>query len=139
MEVDEPYQQYRKRMVKSGNPKNTGKTKPSNLTMQVKMNKNYPTPNTPSGGAKADGSAPQGMNGGKGHREMMKDQFNPGAKLNPSWVESLMGVPTNHTQLSTATDPGENRIDRLRLLGNGVVPQTAAKAFSTLLSRLEQD
>ena len=29
-----------------------------------------------------------------------------------------------------------NRIDRLRLLGNGVVPQTAAKAFVTLIQRV---
>ena len=96
---------------------------------------NWPTPNTPSGGAKADGSAPQGMNGGKGHREMMKGQFKPGDKLNPSWVESLMNIPLNHTQLSGA-DPIENRVDRLWLLGNGVVPATAAKAILTLAGRL---
>ena len=29
-----------------------------------------------------------------------------------------------------------NRVDRLRLLGNGVVPATAAKAFVTLIQRL---
>jgi hypothetical protein len=28
-----------------------------------------------------------------------------------------------------------NRVDRLRLLGNGVVPQTAAKAWTTLKRR----
>ena len=33
-------------------------------------------------------------------------------------------------------DPTANRVDRLRLLGNGVVPHTAAKAFSTLTGRL---
>lgn len=31
-----------------------------------------------------------------------------------------------------------NRIDELRLLGNGVVPQTAAKAFTVLLERLQK-
>ena len=96
---------------------------------------NEPTPNTPSGGAKADGSAPQGMNGGKGHREMMKGEFKPGAKLNPAWVCQLMGLPVGWTQLSTAKKADENRIDRLRLLGNGVVPQTAEKAFITLAKR----
>ncbi len=31
-----------------------------------------------------------------------------------------------------------NRTDELRLLGNGVVPQTATKAFSTLLKKNKQ-
>ena len=46
-------------------------------------------------------------------------------------------------QLGGTTDgPGSrvdataNRVDRLRLLGNGVVPQTAAKAFTTLWQQL---
>jgi hypothetical protein len=30
-------------------------------------------------------------------------------------------------------------VDRLRLLGNGVVPATAAKAFVTLLKRVYND
>jgi hypothetical protein len=29
-----------------------------------------------------------------------------------------------------------DRVDRIRLLGNGVVPQTAAKAYTTLSERL---
>jgi hypothetical protein len=37
---------------------------------------------------------------------------------------------------SNRVDSIANRMDRLRLCGNGVVPQTAAKAFTTLLSRL---
>ncbi len=57
-------------------------------------------------------------------------------KLNPDWVESLQGVPKGWTQLSNAL-PGENRIDRLRLLGNGVVPATAEKAFITLINRIK--
>ena len=86
------------------------------------------------------------------------------AKLNPRWVETLMGLPVgwvmpscthpiaspatvvmesyagsaeNTTgsahalgQIATMTD---NRTDELRLLGNGVVPATAAKAFKTLI------
>jgi hypothetical protein len=31
---------------------------------------------------------------------------------------------------------GDNRIDELRLLGNGVVPATATRAFLTLIKEL---
>lgn len=54
------------------------------------------------------------------------------AKLNPAWVEQLMGVPAGWTELKD----GNNRVDRLRLLGNGVVPATAEKAFVTLMNRI---
>jgi hypothetical protein len=58
-------------------------------------------------------------------------------KLNPDWVEQLMGLPVGWTQLSGAK-AGENRIDRLRLLGNGVVPQTVEKAFRVLYEKLQK-
>ena len=65
-------------------------------------------------------------------------------KLNPDWVEQLMGLPVGWTQLSSETDPNTNRIERLRLrverlrlLGNGVLPQTAEKAYIVLFEKLK--
>jgi len=69
--------------------------------------------------------------------------------LNPDWVESLMGVPQGWTSLTGGTgympewtgdweraprvvDACVDRVDRIRMLGNGVVPQTAAKAWEIL-------
>lgn len=53
-------------------------------------------------------------------------------RLNPDWVCTLMGVPVGWV---TPDEESSNRIDELRMLGNGVVPQTAAKAFITLIER----
>jgi len=39
-------------------------------------------------------------------------------------------------KLGRTPNGSSSRVDRLRLLGNGVVPQTAAKAFTTLSQRL---
>jgi len=94
-------------------------------------------------------------------------QTQTAGKLNPRWVETLMGLPVGWTmpscslpianpasaaensnthnaetttqtalalaQIATMTD---NRTDELRLLGNGVVPATAALAFKTLIHQL---
>ncbi|WJE88153.1 DNA methyltransferase [Phage C75C1] len=43
------------------------------------------------------------------------------------------GIP--QSELGGTVDGTTDRVDRLRLLGNGVVPYTAAKAFATLLRR----
>jgi len=81
MEVDESYENYQNRMRASGHPKNVGKTRPANLTMQVKMAKTR-NPMT--------NSLPDAIqsNSGRGH-------------LNPEWVEWLMGVPTGWTGLGS--------------------------------------
>lgn len=77
--------------------------------------------------------------------------------LNPDWVEKLMGVPPGWTALDgnsnewqnnwsgdwegdtpRTTDVKKNRISRIRMLGNGVVPATAAKAWTVLSARLNK-
>ncbi len=54
-------------------------------------------------------------------------------RLSPRFVEWLMGLPEGHV---TAV-PGMGRNDQLKALGNGVVPQQAAAAFSLLLDARE--
>ena len=61
----------------------------------------------------------------------------------PRQVESALGRDADgparrmdYAQLRVACD---NRTDELRLLGNGVVPATAALAFRTLLTQLDHD
>jgi len=77
--------------------------------------------------------------------------------LNPDWVEKLMGVPNGWTALDgnsnvwqnnwsgdwegvtpRTTDIKKDRIDRIRMLGNAVVPATAAKAWTVLSARLNK-
>ena len=80
-------------------------------------------------------------------------------QLNPEWVEALMGVPPGWTSLDGASnkwingwhdgsweqgiprvvDGCDNRVNRIRCLGNGVVPQTAARAWEVLAGRISND
>jgi DNA (cytosine-5)-methyltransferase 1 len=82
--------------------------------------------------------------------------------LNPAWVEKLMGVPMGWTSptsevthwdvltewrdgtwedgISRITHAKDSeRIDRIRSLGNGVVPACAALAFRILSQRLDKE
>jgi site-specific DNA-cytosine methylase len=76
-----------------------------------------------------------------GQRESVNaPRQNGNAKLNPRWVETLMGVPVGWTSPEpVGPTKCTNRTDELRLLGNGVVPATAELAFRTLLSRFTRD
>ncbi len=49
-------------------------------------------------------------------------------------AKSKLGGTTDGT--TCGVDSNRNRTDRLRLLGNGVIPATAAKAFETLIKRI---
>ena len=71
------------------------------------------------------------------------DVGNHNTKYSNSWDGKsgrTAGQPSNwdeaEPELGRATNGASSRVDRLRLLGNGVVPATAAKAFVTLLQRL---
>lgn len=72
-------------------------------------------------------------------------------RLNPRWVECLMGIPVGwvnptcdvlYPTESTNSEDCDiyqnlyNNESEIRLLGNGVVPNTAAKAFCVLLKEL---
>ncbi|MEE9365910.1 MAG: hypothetical protein V3W44_04400 [Dehalococcoidales bacterium] len=68
---------------------------------------------------------------GKGSR--LEDQAGKqGQKLNPRWVERLMGVPFGWCNVDDGVYM-TNRVDELRLLGNGVVPAQAAKGIRELI------
>ena len=51
-------------------------------------------------------------------------------------TESKLGGATNGT--SSRVDPIANRVDRLRLLGNGVVPHTAERAIRILMETIKE-
>ena len=50
-------------------------------------------------------------------------------------ITTTDAFPSRPNKLGRAANGSSSRVDRLRLLGNGVVPQTATKAFVTLLQR----
>lgn len=102
---------------------------------------NWQTPPAQLGGSYGHGSKPQlEMQARMNRKEFPEDGARPDpkiGKLNPNWVEQLMGVPARWTQLPDGKHL-DNRIDRLRLLGNGVVPQVAEKAFVFLFDKLNK-
>jgi len=63
-------------------------------------------------------------------------------RLNVAFVELLMGWPTGwtipHETTETADVQALYHVDRLRLLGNGVVPQQAAFALRHLVAAMEE-
>ena len=66
------------------------------LTAQVKQS--WPTPASSTG----DGG-PHGLDGGSGARSMLPKEMKNSGKLNPRWVETLMGLPVGWTMPSCAS------------------------------------
>ena len=69
----------------------------------------------------------KGLEGSRGKSLQGTDQGLTGTDRSTGQAESGLG---------RATNGASSRVDRLRLLGNGVVPLTAAKAFVTLINRV---
>ena len=79
-------------------------------------------------------TASKGLEGGRGSSLQGTDEGLTSADRVTGQAESKLGRTSNGS--TCGVDATANRVDRLRLLGNGVVNQTAAKAFVTLIQRV---
>ena len=81
LEVDESYENYQQRMVNSKNPKNIGKKRPSNLTMQVGLQESWATPNTmdhlPSRSVESQMQRALGVRKGRSKPDNLREQVDP--------------------------------------------------------------
>jgi len=67
----------------------------------------------------------------------LRGAFPPGPGDRAEWQRYLAGTPDLEPSVCRSADGLANRVDRLRLCGNGVVPLVAAHAFRFLSARFE--
>ena len=70
-------------------------------------------------------------------RDFESEEPEPNEQLTARCNTAHFGSWETEPRLGRVVDGGANRVDRIRMLGNGVVPQTAAKAYITLTERTQ--
>ena len=80
-------------------------------------------------------SSGKGLQRGGITRNISGKKSQPDDQFAPRCNSAQIGEWEPEPRLGRVVDGCANRVDRIRMLGNGVVPQTAAKAWSVLNSR----
>ena len=126
-----------------------GSARAKHLTLHRYVTKLYPTPAARD--YRSPNAKPYAERGGGKKGEQLQNFV--GGQLNPDWVEWLMGWPVGWSSLAPMLavdwptwerEPADvprvatgiaARVDRLKCIGNGQVPQCAAEAWLRLFSR----
>ncbi|MBC9248339.1 DNA cytosine methyltransferase [Paracoccus sp. 11-3] len=87
----------------------------------------------------AHGARPQGRGDDAGEHAGERPPWPPGPHDADGWQRYLRSAPDAEPAVRRGSDGLANRVDRLRLCGNGVVPLVAAHALRTLAHQLLED
>ena len=87
----------------------------------------------------ADGAGSQGRGNDAGEHAGERPPWPPGPHDADGWTRYLQSAPDAEPAIRRGADGLANRVDRLRLCGNGVVPLVAAHALRTLAHQLLAD